>query len=445
MNARESALKVLHKIDVEKAYSNIALNHEIKHGQYTKLDRNFITELVYGTLENCIFIDYILQQFSTTKLNKMDTWTLNLLRLSIYQIFFLDKVPDFAAVNESVNLSKKYCKRASGFINGVLRSIIRNKESIKMPNKEKELAKYLSIKYSHPKWMVERFLKYFSEDFTEGLLKSNNETPKLCIRVNILKTNVEEVVQLLLENEIKVEKSPFISEALMVEGGFSELEVLDIYKKGLIHIQDFSSMLAAKILDPKENQFVIDVCSAPGGKTTHIAQLMKNKGRVLARDIHSHKLNLIEKNAKRLNIDIIEVEKFNGKDLDHQLLNAADKVLVDAPCSGLGIIRRKPEIKYRKEADDIRVITEMQLKILINASKYVKTGGELLYSTCTIDPNENDKVIEKFLNLSSDYEVINISQQYGRMLPGNHKEKMIQLYPNIHGTDGFFICKLRKK
>ncbi|AKL95534.1 ribosomal RNA small subunit methyltransferase B [Clostridium aceticum] len=445
MNARESALKVLYKIDVDQAYSNIALNHELKSQQYNKLDRNFITELVYGTLENFIFADYIIQQFSTVKLNKMDPWTLNLLRLSIYQIFFLDKVPDFAAVNESVDLSKKYCKRASGFINGVLRSIIRSKEKIKMPDKKKDFSKYLSIKYSHPQWMVERFLSYFSEDFTEDLLKTNNETPKLYIRVNTLKITVEEVLQLLLKNEIKVEKSPLIPEALIVEGGFSELETLEIYRKGFIHIQDFSSMLVAKILDPKEDQFIIDVCSAPGGKTTHIAELMKNKGKILARDIHQHKLSLVEKNAKRLGVNIIKVEKFNGKDLDHELLNTADKVLVDAPCSGLGIIRRKPEIKYRKEADVIDVITEMQLKILINASKYVKSGGELLYSTCTIDPNENHKVIEKFLNISSEYELIDISQQYASMLPGSHEEKMIQLYPNVHGTDGFFICKLKKK
>lgn len=445
MESREAALKVLYNIEVEKAYSNIALNKMFKTNEFSKLDRNFITELVYGTLENLIYIDYIIQQFSTMKLKKMDSWTLNLLRLGVYQIFFLDKVPDFAAVNESVNLSKVFCKRASGFINGILRNIIRNKQNIKMPNKEKEYNKFLSIKYSHPQWMVERFLAYFPKDFTEELLEVNNETPKLHIRVNTIRASVDEVVEFLQEKDVTVNRNPYIPEAITVEEGFSQLEELEIYKKGFIHIQDFSSMLVAKILDPKEGQFIIDVCSAPGGKTTHIAQLMKNKGRILARDIHEHKLKLIKNNGNRLGVKIMEVEKFNGKDLDEGLIETADKVLVDAPCSGLGIIRRKPEIKYRKEPDDIGAITELQLLILTNASKYVKREGELLYSTCTIDPNENKKVVERFLQQNPNFELIDINHLYKSIIPGEHKESMIQLYPHIHGTDGFFIAKMKRK
>lgn len=445
MEAREAALKVLYNIEAEKAYSNIALNKTFKCNEFTKLDRNFITELVYGTLENLIFVDYVIQQFSTMKLKKVNPWTLNLLRLGTYQIFFLDKVPDFAAVNESVNLSKIYCKRASGFINGILRNMIRNKENIELPNKEKEFKKFLSVKYSHPQWMVERFLAYFSKDFTEELLRFNNETPKLHIRVNTLKVSVEEVVRFLQEKDIQVNRNPYISEAITVEEGFSQLEELDIYIKGLIHIQDFSSMLVAKILDPKEGQFIIDVCSAPGGKTTHMAQLMNNKGRILARDIHEHKLKLIKSNANRLGVKMIDVEKFDGKDLDEDLIETADKVLVDAPCSGLGIIRRKPEIKYRKEPDDMKTITELQLLILTNASRYVKREGELLYSTCTIDPNENQKIVERFLKQHSNYELIDINHLYKSIVPGEHKGNMIQLYPHLHGTDGFFIAKLKKK
>ncbi|MCC5911972.1 MAG: 16S rRNA (cytosine(967)-C(5))-methyltransferase RsmB [Clostridiaceae bacterium] len=444
MNARETALKVLYSVEVDKAYSNIALNKELKNSEHTKLDKNFITELVYGTLENLIYIDYVIQQFATMKLNKMNPWALNALRLGIYQILFLEKVPEFAAVNESVNLTKKYAKRASGFVNGVLRNIIRNKGNINMPNKNEDFEYYLSIKYSHPKWMVEKFLKYFSKEFTEDLLRVNNETPKLFIRVNTIKTTIEEVVTLLEEKGVEVEKNPYIHEALAIKGGISDLEELDIYKKGFIHIQDFSSMLVAKILDPKEGEFIIDVCSAPGGKTTHIADLMKNKGRVLARDVHDHKLKLVAKNATRLGIDIIKTENFNGKSLDHEMLEKADKVLVDAPCSGLGIIRRKPEIKYRKEEDNIDTITDMQLKILSNASKYVKSGGELVYSTCTIDPNENQNVIQRFLKHNPKFKLIEINEIYKEMIPGEHKDEMIQLYPNTHGTDGFFITKLQK-
>ncbi|SES66133.1 16S rRNA (cytosine967-C5)-methyltransferase [Natronincola peptidivorans] len=445
MNAREGALKVLYDIEVKKAYSNIALNKELKNKEYTAIDRNFITELTYGTLENLIFIDYVIQQFSTMKLHKMNAWALNLLRLGIYQIFFLDRVPVFAAVNESVNLSKSYCKRASGFINGVLRNIIRNKEKIEMPDKEKNFEEYLTVKYSHPRWMVEMFLEIFSRDFVESLLKANNETPKLHIRVNTLKTSADEIVSLLKEKNIHVEKSEYLPEALVVKGGFSDLEELDIYKQGLLHIQDISSMLVGKILDPKEGQFIIDVCSAPGGKTTHMAQLMHNKGKILARDIHPHKLELIKKNAKRLGINIIRTEKYNGEDLDKDLIETADKVLVDAPCSGLGIIMRKPEIKYRKKPDDTEVITKMQLEILEKASRYVKKGGELLYSTCTIHPQENQKIVQAFLKKHCNFKLVAINKEYESILPGEHKEEMIQLYPNIHGTDGFFIAKLEKK
>lgn len=445
MNAREGALNILYSIEVDKAYSNIALNKEFKENQYTKLDRNFITELVYGTLENLVFIDYVIQQFSNIKLKKMDPWVLNLIRLGVYQVFFLDKVPDFAAVNESVNLSKKYCRKASGFVNGLLRNIVRNKENIKMPNKEMEYEKYLSVKYSHPQWMIKRFLNHFSKDFTEELLKANNKTPKLYIRVNTLKTTVDKVLSLLKQEEIEVEQSFYIPEALIVDAGFSQLEELDIYERGFIYIQDFSSMLVAKILDPREGDFVIDVCSAPGGKTTYIAELMKNKGQILARDIHNHKLKLIEKSVKRLGINIIDVEKFDALDLDHSLLDKADKVLVDAPCSGLGIIRRKPEIKYRKAVEDIKSISQIQKRILQNASKYVKKDGELLYSTCTIDPDENNNVVEEFLRENPRFQLIEINEIYKTNLPGEHRDKMIQLYPNLHEVDGFFIAKLKKK
>lgn len=445
MDAREGALKILHSIEVDKAYSNIALNKAFNNNNFTKIDKNFITEMVYGTLENLIYIDYVIQQFSKMKLSKINPWALNILRLGTYQILFLDRIPDFAAVNESVNLSKIYCNRASGFINGILRNIIRKKKNINLPNPNKEYQKFLSIKYSHPEWMVNRFLEYFPKDFTEDLLKANNEIPKLYIRINTLKISVEEVVSFLKKNDIKVARNPYLNEALTVEGGFSQLEELEIYKKGYIHIQDFSSMLVARILDPKEGQFIIDVCSAPGGKTTHIGQLMRNKGRILARDIHEHKLKLVQNNAKRLGIDIIQVQKYNGKDLDNNLVDKADKVLVDAPCSGLGIIRRKPEIKYRKEPDDIKNITDLQLSILINASKYVKSGGELVYSTCTIDPNENQGVIEKFLSQNSNFDIMNIIHQYKSLIPGEHLRNYIQLYPHIHGTDGFFIVKMQKR
>ena len=253
------------------------------------------------------------------------------------------------------------------------------------------------------------------------------------------------VIKLLNNMNIKVVINTYIPEALIIEAAFSDIEKLDLYKNGLIYIQDLGSMLVSRILDPNEGDFVIDICSAPGGKTTHMAELMDNKGKILARDIYDHKINLVRKNAKRLGVNIITSEKFNGQQLDKKLIETADKVLIDAPCSGLGIIRRKPEIKYSKNTHDLKSLNRIQSQILSNASKYVKKGGELVYSTCTIDPNENHKIIKDFLKLNPMYELVDINTLYRAIIPGEHKTNMIQLFPHIHGTDGFFIAKLTKK
>lgn len=443
MNAREGALLVLYRINEKGAFSNIALNKELRSKPYSQLDKNLITELVYGVLENQIHIDYVIKQFSTFEINKMNPYTLNLLRLGIYQLLFLNKIPGFAAVNETVNLTKKYCKKTTGFINGVLRNIQRNKENIKLPNPEEDIIKYLSIKYSHPQWLVEMFLDDFGKDFTEGLLKANNSMPELYVRINTLKISINECIKLLVNEGYTVKQSLFIEEAIAIKG-LNDIEQSGPYKKGYIQVQDFGSMLVTRILDPKEEDFIIDICSAPGGKAAHMAQLMNNKGTIIARDIHDHKLRLIEKNAERLGITIIRTENFNGSDLDEKLLNRADKVLVDAPCSGLGVIRRKPEIKYKKQSYDIRTIMFLQYDILKNASRYVKLCGELVYSTCTINPEENEEIIRRFLDCNPNYILIDINDEYKNLIPGNHTGNMIQLYPNIHNTDGFFISKLKR-
>lgn len=443
MNPREGALSVLYEINEKNAFSNIAINRELGSKPYKQLDKGLITELVYGVLENQIYIDYIIDRFSTFKIEKMNPYTLNLLRLGIYQLLFLDKIPDFAAVNETVNLSKKYCKKTTGFINGILRNIQRDRENIEFPSPEKNIVKYLSIKYSHPQWLVETFLNNFDRSFTEELLEANNAIPDLYVRVNTLKIGIDDCIKLLIDVGYTVKQSPFIEEAIIIEG-IHNIEQSDPYKKGYFQIQDFGSMLVAKILDPKEGDFVIDVCSAPGGKATHIAQLMNNKGTIIARDIYDHKLKLVGKNAERLGVTIIKTENFNGKNLDKNLLNRADKVLVDAPCSGLGIIRKKPEIKYRKQPADIESIMTIQYDILENASKYLKPGGELVYSTCTINPKENEDIVQKFLDRNSDYTLVDIGDKYKGLIPGEQAENMIQLYPNIHNTDGFFISKIMR-
>ncbi len=442
---REIALKTIYEINEKGAYSNIALNKQLEGNTLKDVDRAFITDLVYGTIKWKLSIDYVISSFSSTKLKKISPWILNLLRLGVYQILYMDRIPESAACNESVKLAKKYGHAASsGFVNGVLRNIARKKDSITYPDKQKDPVQYLSVKYSHPDWLVKEWLSAFGFDFTEDLLISNNQVPEFTIRVNTIRTSKEELIANLSENGVQLEAGKAVEEALILKNPGSFLK-LDSYKMGHFQVQDESSMLSAKILDPKPGDLVVDVCSAPGGKTTHMAQLMENKGQIIARDIHEHKINLINEAAERLGISIIKAEVYDAVMVDESLLEKADRVLVDAPCTGYGIIRKKPDIKWARTMSDIKEITDLQLKILNAASKYVKPGGFIVYSTCTIGKEENRDLVEKFLTLNKDFSF----EEFTELLPDVLKEYSgngyIELYPNINKIDGFFVAKMRKR
>ncbi|RKD34364.1 16S rRNA (cytosine(967)-C(5))-methyltransferase RsmB [Thermohalobacter berrensis] len=443
-NSRQIALRVLYEINEKKAYSNISLNKNIDY-DVGNIDDSFIRELVYGVLENRLYIDHIIKQFSKVKFKKISPMIREILRMGIYQIIFMDRIPDSAACNESVKLAKKYGHRGVyGFVNGVLRNIVRNKNNIKLPNKSKKPIEHLSLKYSHPKWMVERWIAEYGFDFTESLLAENNKKPKLNIRVNTLKITREELMDILERKGLEVQKTKYANDGIIVENP-KKITNLEEFKNGFFQIQDESSMLVAQIMEPKEDSLVVDVCSAPGGKATHLAQKMNNKGKIISRDIYDHKLNLINKSAKRLGIDIIDTEKFDALKIDEKLIGKADFCLVDAPCSGLGLLRRKPDIRWNKNRDDLKEIASLQYKILKNASKYLKPEGTLIYSTCTIEKEENIELVKRFLEKNSNFKLIGFDHLI------NYKENLdtlkdgyIELYPHIHRTDGFFIAKLIK-
>jgi len=442
---REIALKTIYDINEKGAYSNIALNKQLMSNAFKDVDRAFITDLVYGTIKWKLTIDYIISSFSSIKLKKISPWIINILRLGVYQILYMDRIPESAACNESVKLAKKFGHAASSsFVNGVLRNVARNKSSITYPDKEKNPAMYLSVKYSHPEWLVERWISDFGFDFTEGLLASNNEVPDFTVRVNTLKTSKEDLMADLSKNGIQAIEGKAVEEAIILRNPGSFLN-LSSYKLGHFQVQDESSMLSAIILDPKPGQLVIDVCSAPGGKATHMAQIMKNKGQIIARDVHEHKIDLINEAAKRLGISIIKAEVHDATLVDESLLEKADRVLVDAPCTGYGIIRKKPDIKWTRTMTDIKEITDLQFKILSAASKYVKPGGSIVYSTCTIEKEENRDLVERFLAHNKDFEF----EEFDELLPGVLKEYSgkgyIELYPNINRIDGFFIAKMKKR
>lgn len=441
-NARKIAIEILELIENEKAYSNIEINKKVKLLEDIR-EQNFVRELVYGVLENKLYIDNIISQFSNTKINKIDNIILQILRTGVYQIYFMKNIPDSAVCNEAVKIAKnKNKKRLSGFVNGILRNISRNKNKEFLPDKSTKLVDYLSIKYSHPKWMVKHFIDDYNEDFTEKLLSFNNEKPPLIIRVNRLKIDRESLMNKFMDYNIKTERTKYSKDGLVVHKP-KNITGLEEFKKGFFTIQDESSQLVAQIMNPKEGSNVIDVCSAPGGKSTHIAELMNNKGSILSRDIFEHKLNLIEQNSKRLGIDIINTENFDALKFDKKIQDSMDYCLVDAPCSGLGLLRRKPDIRWNKSKEDIDDLSNIQLNILKVASKYLKKDGILIYSTCTISKKENTHVINKFLKDNINYKLEKIDNLYfeGR---STLEEGHITLLPNIHGTDGFFIAKIKR-
>ncbi|MCX7904205.1 MAG: 16S rRNA (cytosine(967)-C(5))-methyltransferase RsmB [Caloramator sp.] len=440
--ARFLALKILSEIDEKKAFSNIKLNQYYKKYNLSSLDRAFATEVVYGTLRWKLKIDYLIQKFCKRDLKDINIWALNCIRIGVYQIFFMNKVPEFAAVSQSVNLCKIKAPKLSGFVNGILRNILRNKQEFENIN-EKNKIKFLSIKYSHPEWYVDYFIRYFDEKFLIDLMEANNKVPELTVRVNTLKSTKNELKDKFIKRGIKV-KDGQLKDSLIIEE-IGQIEKMPEFLEGLFYVQDQSSMLAAIVLNPKPGEKVLDMCAAPGGKTTHMAQLMENKGEIIALDVYEHKINLIKENSKRLGVDIIEAMLKDASIFYKEFENYFDKVLLDAPCSGLGLIRKKPEIRWNVNLKDIYDLTKIQYSLLKNASIYVKINGEVLYSTCTITKDENEKIIESFLNENPNFELLNINE----LVPEEYKNSLIdgiylRLFPNVNNTDGFFICKLKR-
>lgn len=440
-NTRQIALNIITDVIDNNAYNNLALKKALsQNDSITTTDKAFITEIVNGSLRNIIYIDYIIEQFSNVK--KIKPLLLNLLRISVYQIKFMDKVPDFAICNEAVSIAKKrgYSK-LSGFVNGMLRNIIRNKDNISLPDEQKQPLNYLSTLYSYPKWIIQKWLDSYDYDFVKQMCIKNNTNPDITICVNRLKTDCTKLKNSLEQKGIEVLDGIYSNYALHLSKT-SDISNLNEYNEGYFHVQDESSILAVNILDPKEGEYIIDVCAAPGGKSLICAEKMNNIGTIKSRDIYEHKLKLISDGAKRLGIDIIQTQNIDATVLDSDSIKKADRVLVDAPCSGLGMVRKRADIKLKKKSEDIQALQQLQRKILTVASEYVKLDGILVYSTCTISKEENEDNINWFIK-NFPFELENINPLLPKQLEGSLG--YIQLYPHIHDTDGFFIARMRRK
>ncbi|MCB2358392.1 16S rRNA (cytosine(967)-C(5))-methyltransferase RsmB [Clostridium estertheticum] len=439
-NSRLVAVTVIEKVLNDNAYSNIVLGLELNKSELNDKDKALVTEIVYGTLKYKYTIDKILQHFVKNGFDKLESFVLNILRISVYQIRYLDKVPSFATVNEAVNLTKKKSNiGASKLVNGVLRSYLRETDA-KYYNEENDIER-LCFEYSFTRALVKLFIRQYGPQKAEEILKGLNYKPDVTVRVNTLKLTYKEIWEKLIENGYNIEEGYASAEAIRIIKG-KNIENNVLFNEGNITVQDESAMLTAPSMDLKLNMKVLDLCSAPGGKTTHIAELMKNTGKVLAFDVHKNKLSLIEESIKRIGIVNTTCEVQDATVFTKDLFEYADRVLIDVPCSGLGIIRKKPEIKWSKNIKDINNIIDIQRSIMDNASKYVKKGGVLVYSTCTLNKDENEGNIDWFIESHCEFKIEPLF--FGEFDNIKYSDKgYVTIFPNEY-MDGFFITKLIK-
>lgn len=429
---REICLKLLVSTEKNASYSNIALDKVLlKYSLLKDVDRRFITALYYGVIERKISLDAVISKYSNRPLDKLSDAVRNILRMGIYQLLYMDSVPDNAAVNESVALTKVNKNPAvSGFVNALLRSFIRDGKAL--PKTGDKIID-LSVEYSCPVWLVEMWLKDYGEDVLMTMLKSSVGRPPVSVRLNTCKFTKNEILSELEADGIKYKLSDK-PEGCCELIGCGSVEKLSAYEKGMIHVQDISCQLCASLLGAKAGDIVLDMCSAPGGKAFTIAEIMGDKGRVLAFDLHANRVRLIAEGAKRLGLASIEAKTNNAK-IHSEDIPMADAVLCDVPCSGLGVIRRKPEIKYC-DWNAIAGLPVVQRDILSASAAYVKNGGTLVYSTCTLNRSENEETAEWFLKNNPDFEPVKLD---------GFTDYKISLTPDIMGGDGFFIAKFRRK
>ncbi len=430
VNVRELILDVLLEITKNGEYSHIAIKNTLDKYQYLeKQERSFLTRVCEGTLENMILIDYVINQFSKVKVNKMKPVIRCILRSSVYELKFMDSVPVSATCNEAVKLAqKKGFHNLKGFVNGVLRNISRNLEQISMPDERKEPVKWLSVKYSIPEWLIEKWQKQYDKAQLEEMFQAFLEKSATSIRVNTEKTTKEALVKELEAENITVMDNEEVPNALCIDG-YDFLSGITAFQEGKFYVQDLSSMLVSLWAQPKEGAQVIDVCAAPGGKSIHMAELLHGTGMVEARDLTEYKVSLIEENIERCGLKNIRAKQADARILEKDSMKTADIVIADLPCSGLGVIGKKPDIKYKMSEEKCAQLAALQREILHTVQNYVKSGGVFMYSTCTINPQENEENVQWFLKEHADFEL----------------ERQQQILPKKGKNDGFFLARMVRK
>lgn len=437
---RGIAVKILNRVDQTDAYLDKLLEAEMKHSDLSGKDKSLLFEIVHGVIRWMGRLDWILTGFYKGQYVKCIPNVKNAMRVGLYQILYLNRVPDYAAINEAVEFVKKMQgKKAADMTNAVLRNILRNKDGIRFANPEEDLVQYLSAFHSHPIWLVKRWLNQFGQAFSEELMKANNERPRLTLRVNGLNTNTDELKKLLNSVKLSHKKSKYLGE-------FIELDTLtnitdwEYFKKGYFNIQDESTGFSCKLLDVKPGQRVLDMCSAPGGKTAFLADLMQNDGEVIALERYESRVKILTSNLERLGVKIV-----TPVIIDNMLYTdeaGFDKILADVPCSGLGTLTKKPDIKWKRSLSDISRLNKTQFDILKKGASLLKVGGEIVYSTCSIDKDENFEIVKKFLSENENFELVNAGEIFEPVLLDANN--CVQTFPHIHDCDGAFAAKIKR-
>ncbi len=450
-NTRETAFQVIYRVLEEGEYSHVVLRQILTEAQDSeKRDRAFVTRLAEGTLEHLLTIDYILNQVSKTPVKKMKPVIRTILRMSVYQLLYMDSVPDSAVCNEAVKLVKaKGLQGLSGFVNGVLRNVARGREQWNSdafyPDKKKSPALYLSIRYSLPEWLCSYFLRVYGYEKAEKIAEGSLRNPRTTIRCNISKISKEELAARLCEQGFEVENGVYARDALYLSG-YDALEKIPEFREGLFQVQDESSMLVAELTGLKKDDLVLDVCSAPGGKALHAANLLEclGGGSVVSRDVSEKKTALINENKERLQTKNITIQVADATKLDETMIEQADVVIADLPCSGIGIMAKKPEIRYRMTEENQKELVELQKEMLAVVHRYVKPGGILMYSTCTVNREENEAQAKEICSRYGFAPALEEMQVPEALRAEIQEGGWLQLLPGVHECDGFFIARLKK-
>ncbi|HEX21392.1 MAG TPA: 16S rRNA (cytosine(967)-C(5))-methyltransferase RsmB, partial [Actinobacteria bacterium] len=438
VSARRIALKIKNAIDSKSGYSNLELRSQLAKTDLSSRDKALVTELVSGTLRRQGTIDWIITVFSNTPFDKLDLIIKNILRLAIYQIWFIDNIPDYAAINEAVEMVKTFSPNRAPFINGLLRAALRNKSSLPWPDRDEKPAEYISIKYSHPLWLVKRMLLDMGIEETEKVCRADNLRPQLTLRTNLLRIDRVSLIKKLKIKNIDARPGPYTQESIVIVGG----SIADYgFDSGDFYLQNEASILAGTSLNAKAGEAIIELCAGPGGKTTHIGQLMRNQGEIFAVEINEKRLRLVMDNCERLGVKIVKPVLGDAtRILD---LPQADRILIDAPCSGLGVLSRRPDLRWQRREQDIGTLALIQDKLLNQAVSYIKNNGLIIYSVCTNTREETSDVIDKFIKSHRNFKIEKLSE-ISKKLGLSEKNQFIQTQTYIQGLDGMFVAALRK-